>query len=425
MAPALSAISDLLDQAAPIDAAATDAAARMAWEKVPAKMAVYLLEGAAGEPVLLATVGDLRGALKRRLADTPAEQRSKRVEYGRICTQVRYHIVHSPLAANWFYYRAAKLVFPRTYRELISWRDTHFVAVNPDETFPRFRRVEQVDDPASIYLGPIAERRAGDQLVSMLEDLFDLCRYYHILVQAPRGKACAYKEMGKCPAPCDGSVSLEQYRGQIRAALDYLTAPADAVRPRVGYERWRTQEEAAMKAAAGQLQFERAAKLKAKLDRGAILEQPQFSCCDRLERFAYLALQSGQGKPWVEPFFIHGGTITPGDPVKRKDLPKVAEGWLLRCREIAARPVRPPIAVGGYETMSLIAHHLFRGPDDAGTYLPMHYVTGVEQITQAAEALLNRKNPPKPMAEQSSDRQGEAAATLTTEGMAAEGAAPE
>lgn len=49
---------------------------------------------------------------------------------------------------------------------------------------------------------------------------FDLCRYYHILIEAPNGNACAYKEMGRCPAPCDGTVSMAHYHQQMRDAID-------------------------------------------------------------------------------------------------------------------------------------------------------------------------------------------------------------
>lgn len=395
------AIPDWLDQTASIDTAAADPAARLDWLQIPAKPAVYLLLHEA--PVLLATVGNLRAALQRRLADTPPDHKSRRVPYGRLCTTLRYRIVHSPFAANWHYARAARALFPQTYRDMISWRPACFLSINPREPFPRFRRTDELTDPAALYLGPIAERRAADQLIQTLEDLFDLCRHYPVLLQAPHGKACAYKEMGKCPAPCDGSVPMDRYRAQIASALRYLTHEEHDA-PRSGYHAFRRELEEAMKAAAARLEFERAGKIKARLDRAAFLEQNVFARMDTLDRFAYLALQPGQGKPWIEPFFIHGGTIEPGAPVKRKELP--ADAWYRRACELARQPVQLPLDRQAVEQIGLVAHHLFRGEEDAGLYLPLHSLTGPEVIQQAANALLdrNRKNPPKPMAEQSSDR---------------------
>lgn len=396
-------ISTILDHHAPLNpAAAPDDRAPFA--DIPAKPAVYLLQDPAGTPMLLATVGDLRAALRRRLADTPPDHKSKRVEYGRLCTDLRYRIVHSPFAANWHYYRAATLLFPQTYHDIISWRSTHFLSLNPADPHPQFRRTESPTDPALTYLGPIETRRAADKLIETLQDTFDLCRYHHILTQSPHGKPCAYKEMGKCPAPCDGTVPMAHYHGQINAALHFLTAPDDAIHPRVGYTRWRESLETAMRAAASKLDFERAGRLKSTLARAALLEASPYSRLDRLTRFTYLALQPGQGRPYIEPYFIHGSTITPGDPVKRKDLPAAAEAWYTRAKQLAANPAPTPSTAADLEQLALIAHHLFRGEDDAGLYLPAHYIPDPAHILTAAHALLDRKSPPKPLTEQTSDR---------------------
>src|SRR3712207_7312326 len=47
---------------------------------------------------------------------------------------------------------------------------------------------------------------------------------------APNAAACAYKEMGKCAAPCDGSSSMEQYRQSVGSSARTLVDPAPFVR---------------------------------------------------------------------------------------------------------------------------------------------------------------------------------------------------
>lgn len=404
-------ILTLLDRSAPIDTAALDPAARLPWLSIPAKPAVYLLTDALNIPLLLATVGNLRAALQRRLADTPPEHKSKRLPYGQLCTTLRYRIVCSPFSANYHYLHAARTLFPDTYRTLISWRPAWFLAVNPLETHPRFRRTDDLSDPAQTYLGPISDKTSAAKLIETLEDLFDLCRYYHILQQAPLSKACAYKEMGKCPAPCDGSVSLDHYRTQIQSALSFLTAPPElstqnsALNTRPGYSAFRRALEARMQAAAAALNFESAAALKSKLTRAAFFEQPQFSHLDTLPHFSYLSLQCGQGKPWIEPFFIHGPTITPAPPVKRPDLPTAANRWFKQAHALAAKPIPLPLSPHSIDQLALVAHHLFRSDDqsDPGLYLPVSSIPDPAAILQAATTLLTRRTPQKPMAEQSSE----------------------
>ena len=60
--------------------------------------------------------------------------------------------------------------------------------------------------------------------------LRDLCRKHDILVQAPTGQACVYHEMGRCPAPCDGSMTLEEpsYSGLHALSSDRLAVELDS-----------------------------------------------------------------------------------------------------------------------------------------------------------------------------------------------------
>src|SRR5947209_5518929 len=106
-------ITHLFPDSATIDPSAPNEQ-RADFASIPGKGAVYLLvssERGAEQPVLLATVGDLRSALKNRLADTPPDAKSKRVNYGALCSRVYYRRVDSSFAANYWYARAAEELF--------------------------------------------------------------------------------------------------------------------------------------------------------------------------------------------------------------------------------------------------------------------------------------------------------------------------
>ncbi len=423
------AYADLLPESATIDTTAVDSTQRIPWKTIPAKKAIYLLTDANDQPLLLATVGNLRAALQRRLTDAAPDEKTRRIPFSKIAQHVHYRIVHSPFAANLWYYKAAARLFPATYQEMISWRPAWWISIDPTALFPRFRRTQNLSDPTLQYAGPIQDKNAAGKLIEALEDLFDLCRYYNILVQAPHGKACAYKEMGKCPAPCDGTVSMPHYHSQIRDALNFLIGiasqkpalpkPADSIGgttvPTLGnlpnnpdsissYESWRQSHESQMRAAAAQQEYERANKIKAKLERGAIIEQPQFHFIRSLSQFSFLALQPGQGRPYIEPFFIHGGHIEAGPPIHKKNLSAAVGEWYARIAELRSQPIKPPLTREATETIGLAVHHLLRGGDDAGIYLPMHAITDAQAILTAAKKLIARRTPPKPMAEQSSEQ---------------------
>lgn len=393
------AIERLLPDSAAIDTSAAEPAARLNFSDVPAGGAVYLLADSAGTPMLLATVRNLRAALERRLTDTPTEQKSKRLQYGQLCSTLRYRRVCSPFAANFHYLQTARTLFPKQYRAMVTWRPSWFVGVDQTSPHPQFRKTIALDDPALNYFGPIPDKHAAGRLVESLDDLFDLCRYHNILIQAPHGKPCAYKEMGKCPAPCDGSISLAEYHSQIEAAAGVLA--------RGGHEAWRHSLEGQMKAVAAQLQFEAAANVKARLARAAFLDQFHFAYMDALEQFTFLSLQPGPGTSWVQPFFIHGGAIDEGAPAKRKDLATAVGGWHRKIQKLAATPVVTPLTPQQAEHVALVAFHLFRGADDAGIYLRPADLPSPADILAAGTALLGRRSA-KPLPDQSSDRQQEA-----------------
>src|SRR5207244_13517095 len=135
--------------------------------------------------------------------------------YREVVRKIYWKRVDSGFEADWVYYEAARQLFPDSYRGMVGFRPACFIHVNPETNFPRYTKTIDLAKRGEL-LGPIEDKHAAGTLIELVEDAFDLCRYYNILVQAPHGRACAYKEMGKCPAPCDGSIDMDQYRLMIR-----------------------------------------------------------------------------------------------------------------------------------------------------------------------------------------------------------------
>ena len=150
---------------------------------------------------------------------------SKRVNYRELVRTIRWRRIDSTFEADWVYYEAARIVFPQTYRGMVGFRPAWFIHVNPETSFPRYIKTTDLSR-SGVIAGPLADKHAAARLIALVEDAFDLCRYYQILTEAPNGKACTYKEMGKCPAPCDGSISMEQYHRMIQWSVETLIDPA-------------------------------------------------------------------------------------------------------------------------------------------------------------------------------------------------------
>ena len=318
-------------------------------KEVPARWVIYLLADADDRPVQLLCVKNLRYSLRRRLgADEEAAGPSRRVDYREIVRRIHWRRVDSAFEADWLYYEGARQVFPQTYAGMVGFRPAWFVHVNPDHPFPRYVKTIDLGKPG-LLLGPLEDKHSAAGLIELAEDSFDLCRYYNVLVDAPSAKACAYKEMGKCPAPCDGSISMDQYRGMVEWSARSVVDPAALVRDHTRR----------MQQAAGELRFETAAKIKGLIDKVSQLGKGPYRHVALLRDFRYLSLQHGPRDGTARVFLVTPGAIEEiagliCEPLKPADLMRLS-------LERAAG--RNPDLLGQAETerLGIVTHHLFSG----------------------------------------------------------------
>ena len=173
------------------------------------------------------------------------------------------------------------------YTELMRPNQGWFIHVDPDAQFPRYTKTTEPTGRSGQIIGPFVDKHAAARMIELIEDAFDLCRYHHILTQYPNGKACAYKEMGKCPARCDGSISIEQYRRLIDMSVAGLSE--------IGFliaQHSRRMEQAAAECAA----LRRRQRTAPDVDQLERLRQGRFAAARPLGEFAFVTIQRGAGQ---------------------------------------------------------------------------------------------------------------------------------
>ncbi|HEX4053043.1 MAG TPA: hypothetical protein VHX86_02135 [Tepidisphaeraceae bacterium] len=327
--------------------------------QAPAKWVVYLFADAAGQPLQLLCVKNLRASLKRRLQGDQTLCLTKRVNYREIVRQISWRRVDSAFEADWVYHDVAHRIFPDTYQAMVGFRPAWFVHVDPDAQFPRYAKTIDIAEKSGLCFGPVEDKHAAARLIELMEDAFDLCRYYNILVQAPDGRACPYKEMGKCPAPCDGSISIEQYQRMIQWSADTLADPREMIRQQIQ----RMQE------ASAELRFETAAKIKSFIEQLSQLGKGPFRHARPLRDFAYVAIQPGPAARSAKLFLILPGLIEEiadllNEPARPSEI--------LRCIFTAAEDNADfPLDAKGIERIGIVAHHLFSPKQSQGVFIPL------------------------------------------------------
>src|SRR5262245_10816158 len=266
---------------------------------VPARWVVYLMADENDRPVQLLCVKNLRYSLKRRLGEGDVTGPTKRVDYKQIVRKIRWRRVHSVFEADVVYLEAARQFFPQTYRGMTGFQPAWFLHVNPDARFPRYTKTIDLNIKSGQLIGPIEDKHAANRLIEDVVDWFDLCRYYKILIESPNAAACAYKGMGKCPAPCDGSISMEHYRHMVEWSANTLVDPLPVIQDNTSR----------MKQAAGALKFEQAKKIKSYVDSLSQLGKGPYRHVRRLRDFKFLSLQRGPRDGTAKLFLITPGVI--------------------------------------------------------------------------------------------------------------------
>lgn len=262
---------------------------------VPARWGVALLCDGAGEPLQLLCAKNLRATLRRRL-ELPDESvpagPSKRIDYRELIRSARWQRVDSEFEMDLVYIDAARSAFPAHWRRLVPDRAAYFVGIDPDQSAPDFVR-DSTPAMAGHVFGPFADKAKADRWAESVRDAFDLCRYRNILAQAPRGKACAYKQMNKCPAPCDGSISMDAFRERnIRPAIAAAVDPAALV----------TSLNAEMRQHAAALEFEQAGRAKARAAAIESLATGANRAVRPIEDFRFVAVQPAARKGTAKLF---------------------------------------------------------------------------------------------------------------------------
>ncbi len=327
-------------------------------KSVPTKWVVYLLADENDQPIQLLCVKNLRYSLKRRLGGEETVGPTRRISYREIVRRIHWRRVDSNFEADWLYYEAARKLFPQTYQGMVGFRPAWFIHIDPDARFPRYVKTINLVDRRGKLIGPVEDKHAAARLIELLEDSFDLCRYYNILLQSPNGLACAYKEMGKCPAPCDGSISMNQYHQMIDWSLRVLNDPKSFVR----------EQTARMQQAAADLRFETAARIKSFIKQNfRIWAKGPFGTRPRFPTFNFFCLQRGPKNT-----FAHVFLITPGRIEHILSLLNESFNPADVMHAALAHVTTSPLTADGAERIGIIAHHLFLAKHTHGVFLPLN-----------------------------------------------------
>lgn len=129
--------------------------------------------------------------------------------------------------------------------------------IHIDDPIPRFTLTRLRKNDGARYFGPFAHSGALRRTLTMVRRKFHLRGCRAMTPTEVDYKHCLYGNLKHCTAPCVGNISEEDYRMQVRAAVEFLSGQTEEMKERL---------EAEMQKAAANLDFETAAELRDALE---------------------------------------------------------------------------------------------------------------------------------------------------------------
>ncbi len=267
-------------------------------QTLPEKPGCYLMKNRAGEVIYVGKAVNLRRRVRSYFHKSAQKHPKTRKLVSQIA-DIEWITVGSELEALILEMNLIKKHRPRYNVRLKDDKRYPYIKVHWQDPFPKVTITRRVVQDGARYFGPYTSMWAVHQTLDVLRKIFPFLTCNRpITGQDPR--ACLYADLGLCAAPCVGAVSQEEYRQMIADLCDFLEGRTEPVIRRL---------EAEMRAAAEQLAFEKAARLRDQIQAIHQLVERQRVVSQSGLDSDVLALARDERNACVEVFFIRNGKL--------------------------------------------------------------------------------------------------------------------
>jgi excinuclease ABC subunit C len=177
-----------------------------------------------------------------------------------------------------------------------------FLAVTVEDEWPRPTVMRGRKRKGVRYFGPYGHAYAIRETLDLLLRTFPLrtCSDNKFNRHNKLGRPCLLFHIEKCSGPCVGEVDRETYDRLVTELLDFLDGDTDSIVRRL---------ESQMQAAADQLEYERAARVRDRLTSVRKAIERQQMVADRNEDLDVIGLAEDDLEAAVQVFFVRRGRV--------------------------------------------------------------------------------------------------------------------
>jgi len=173
-----------------------------------------------------------------------------------------------------------------------------YIAITGDHPIPQITKHRGARNRPGEYFGPFASAGAVNRTIVALQRAF-LLRNCSDSMFAMRTRPCLQYQIKRCSAPCVQRISEADYGELVREARDFLTGKSREIQDRLVLE---------MRAASDALDFERAARLRDRIQALTQIQSRQDINLAGVEEADVIAVWQEAGQTCIQVFFFrnHG-----------------------------------------------------------------------------------------------------------------------
>jgi excinuclease ABC subunit C len=320
---------------------------------IPDAPGSYQFKDALGRVIYVGKASSLRQRLSNYFGD-PRNMHPRTAQMVATAESVEWIEVRNEVEALMLEYSLIKEHRPRFNVRLLDDKSYPFLAVTVDDEWPRALVMRGRKRKGTRYFGPYSHAYA------IRDTLDELLKTFPIRTCSPSkfnqhhrlGRPCLLYHIGKCVGPCVGEIEEMPYRQLVEELCDFLGGETDEIVKRL---------ETDMRAAATELEFEKAARLRDRLIAVQRVIAKQQMVADRNEDIDVVGISQDDLEAAVQVFYVRRGRVVGRKGFIVDKVEDLSPGGLVDRILEALYGDEPPLGVPKQVLVPVV-------PDDVDTY---------------------------------------------------------
>jgi excinuclease ABC subunit C len=265
---------------------------------IPAKPGVYLMKNENGKVIYVGKAVNLRNRV-RSYFHASADHSPKTHYLRQDIADLDFIVTASELEALILECNLIKKYQPRYNVRLKDDKRYPYIKITWQEPYPRIYTVRQMQNDGAKYYGPFTATWAVSQTLDLLRKIFPYLTCKREITGQDK-RPCLYYHIGRCPGPCIGAVSQEEYRALVGQICRFLEGKSEEI-----VDDLHTQ----MMVASERMEFERAAALRDQIGALERVTERQRIVSSAVADEDVIAFARQDGDACVQVFFIRRGKL--------------------------------------------------------------------------------------------------------------------